>query len=162
MENKPDPKEDQTQVDETETFSYDPTKAIKKAGLIQNIVMDSVLNLPADELIKNTKLFEQVNSLLSNVNSTAVAVTRNSIVESNSDLGLLADKVADSMIKRGVSLIRTVDEESAGAGKIPTGIEIVDAEFEVIEESMLQRGITHTTYDEFAEQNNMASEQQEL
>lgn len=49
---------------------------------------------------------ENVNALMNNMNGTAVQVTRNAIVESNSNLGSLADAVIDRLEERGVNMIK--------------------------------------------------------
>lgn len=145
-------------VDNTEPreFRYDPTAAISKAGKIQDKMMDHVLTMDMAALINNPKIMEGVNGMLSNINSTGTAVMRNSLVESNSDLGNMADAVLDRMVARGMSLIKTVDTVG-GVGRIPENLEFDDADFENIEEGMLVKGIVTTNYDDFAKDNGLES-----
>jgi hypothetical protein len=100
---------------------------------------------------------EGVNALLSNVNSTGTAVIRNSLVESNANLGAMADAVIERMESKGLSLIKTVDN-TGFRGTIPVDDDIEDGDFEEIQEDMLVRGIVTTNYDEFAKTHNLKTE----
>ena len=104
---------------------------------------------------------ENVNTLLSNMNGTAVQVTRNSIVESNSNLGNLADAVIDRLEERGVNMIKTT-KDSGQRGRIPEGVVIEDTDFEEIQEGMLIKGLVHTTYDDFAGEHGLTQSQDEI
>lgn len=133
----------------SDDYQYDAQAALRKAGQIQDKIMDAVIDLPADRLFKDAKLFENVNSLLSNVNSTGTQVIRNSLVESNSNVGAVADAVIDRMAERGISLIKTV-KDTGQVGRIPKDLDIEDADFEPIQEDMLVKGLVTTNYEEFA------------
>ena len=138
-------------------YRYDPQAAIQKAGAIQDKIMDHVLTMDMEELVNNPKVMEGINGLLSNVNATGTAVMRNSLVDSNANLGAMADAVLDRMAARGIGLIKTV-ETTGRTGKIPTDIDIEDVDFEPIQEAMLERGIVTQTYDDFTKAHDMNAE----
>lgn len=142
---------------DSKDFSYDPQRMLNKAGQIQDKLMDAVLGMEAKDLLENPKVMEGVNALLSNVNSTGTAVIRNSLVESNANLGAMADAVIERMESKGLSLIKTVDNTGV-RGTIPVDDDIEDGDFEEIQEDMLVRGIVTTNYDEFAKTHNLKTE----
>ena len=82
-------------------------------------------------------------------------------MESNSNLGNLADAVIDRLGERGVQLIKKASDVGH-SGSIPQNIEIQDVDFEEIQEGMLIKGLVHTTFDDFAEIHDIRTQQNEL
>ena len=138
-------------------FQYDPQRMLNKAGQIQDKLMDAVLVMEPEKLLNDPKVMEGVNALLSNINSTGTAVMRNSLVESNANLGAMADAVLERMESKGITLIRTV-EDTGRKGTIPQDLDIEDADFEPIQTEMLVKGIQSTNYDEFAAQHDLQTD----
>lgn len=138
-----------TEAPQPTDYRYDPQQMLNKAGQIQDKLMDAVLDMKPEDLLKDPKVMEGVNALLSNINSTGTAVMRNSLVESNANMGAMADAVLERMEAKGITMIRTV-EDTGRRGRIPQDLEIEDADFEPIQKEMLVKGIQSTNYDEFS------------
>lgn len=155
------PDAQQRRIQEQQDYRYNPEHALHKVGYVQEKMLDAVMGLDMQELLLKPKVMENVNALLNNMNGTAVQVTRNAIVESNSNLGALADAVIDRLEERGVNTIKTASA-SGRQGRIPQTIEIDDSDFEEIQEGMLIKGLVHTTFDDFADEHGLATDQGEL
>lgn len=153
--------EHQQRLKEQQDYRYNPEHALHKVGYVQDKMLDAVMSLDMQELLLKPKVMENVNALLSNMNGTAVQVTRNSIVESNSNLGNLADAVIERLEERGVNTIKTASD-SGRQGRIPQTIDIDDSDFEEIQEGMLIKGLVHTTFDDFAGEHGLTTEQNEI
>ena len=141
---------------EQKDYRYNPEHSLHKVGYVQDKMLDAVMGMDMDVLMTSPKVMENVNSLLANMNGTAVQVTRNSIVESNTDNGAMADAIVDRLAARGMTLIKTADASSDVRGSVPQGLVIDDVDFEEIQPGMLQRGLISQTYDEFADKNDLA------
>ncbi len=155
------PEEQAARLKEQQDYRYNPEHALHKVGFVQEKILDSIMNMDMQELLYKPKIMENVNALMNNMNGTAVQVTRNSIVESNSNLGNLADAVIDRLEERGVNMIKTA-KDSGRRGQIPEAVIIDDGEFEEIQEGMLIKGLVHTTYDEFADEHGLTQTQDEI
>ena len=145
-------------IQEQKDYRYNPESTLHKVGFVQDKMLDAVMGMDMEVLMTSPKVMENVNTLLSNMNGTAVQVTRNSIVESNSNVGALADAVVERMQAQGIATIKTVTEDSPNRGNIPGNIVIEDADFEEIQPGMLQRGLISQTYDEFADNHGLAKD----
>lgn len=139
---------------EMQDYRYNPEHALHRVGYAQEKMLDKIMEMDMEELLYKPKIMENVTALMNNMNGTAVQVKRNSIVETNSNLGNVADAVIDRLQERGITLIKTA-EAGGHKGRVPDNIVIDDGEFEEIEQSMLQRGLVSKTYDEFAEENDL-------
>ena len=146
---------------EMQDYRYNPEHALHKVGYAQEKMLDAVMQMDMQELLFKPKIMENVTALMNNMNGTAVQVTRNAIVESNSNLGNLADAVIDRLEERGVNMIKTA-KDSGRRGQIPEAVIIDDDEFEEIQEGMLIKGLVHTTYDEFADEHGLTQTQDEI
>ena len=146
---------------EMEDYRYNPQHALHQVGYAQEKILDAVLQMDMTELLYHPKVMENVNALMNNMNGTAVQVTRNAIVESNTNLGGLADAVIDRLESRGVKMIKTA-KDVGRTGRIPEAIDIDDADFEEIQQGMLIKGLVHKTFDEFADENQINVQQDEL
>ncbi len=155
------PQEYAARLKEQEDYRYNPEHALHKVGFVQDKILDAVMGMDMQELLYKPKVMENVNTLLSNMNGTAVQVTRNSIVESSSNLGNLADAVIDRLEERGVNMIKTT-KATGKRGHIPEGVVIEDTDFEEIQEGMLIKGLVHTTYDDFAGEHGLTQTQDEI
>lgn len=141
---------------EAKDYRYNPEHTLHKVGFVQNKMLDAVANMDMEDLLFKPQIMENVNTLLNNMNGTAVQVTRNSIVESSSNLGAMADAVVERMAQQGLTTIKTVTPDSNVKGKVPTNLVIEDADFEEIQPGMLQRGLINQTYDDFADNHGLA------
>ena len=146
---------------EMQDYRYNPEHALHKVGYAQEKMLDAVMQMDMQELLFKPKIMENVTALMNNMNGTAVQVTRNAIVESNSNLGNLADAVIDRLEERGVNMIKTA-KDSGRRGQIPEAVIIDDSAFEEIQEGMLIKGLVHTTYDEFADEHGLTQTQDEI
>ena len=155
------PQEQAARLKEQQDYRYNPEHALHKVGFVQEKILDSVMNMDMQELLYKPKIMENVNALINNMNGTAVQVTRNAIVESNSNLGSLADAVIDRLEERGVNMIKTT-KDSGQRGRIPENIVIDDTDFEEIQEGMLIKGLVHTTFDDFAGEHGLTQTQDEI
>lgn len=155
------PQEQAARLKEQQDYRYNPEHTLHKVGFVQEKILDSVMNMDMQELLYKPKIMENVIGLMNNMNGTAVQVTRNSIVESNSNLGNLADAVIDRLEERGVNMIKTA-KDSGRRGQIPEAVVIDDSEFEEIQEGMLIKGLIHTTYDDFADEHGLTQTQDEI
>ena len=151
-----DPAEQAARLKAQQDYRYNPEHALHKVGFVQEQILDAVMGMDMQELLYKPKIMENVNALMNNMNGTAVQVTRNAIVESNSNLGALADAVVDRLAATGTKLIKTVQDTGGTKGSIPSDINISDIDFEEIQPDMLQRGLISQTYDEFADANDLA------
>lgn len=146
---------------EMQDYRYNPEHALHKVGYAQEKMLDAVMQMDMQELLFKPKIMENVTALMNNMNGTAVQVTRNSIVESNSNLGNLADAVIDRLEDRGVKMIKTT-RDVGQQGRIPDNITIDDADFEEIQQGMLIKGLVHTTYDDFAEEHDLRTSDNDI
>ena len=140
------------EVKDNPEYQYDPRLALARAGAIQDKLLQAVDQLDPEDLLFKPQVMENVNTLLNNVNGTAVQVMRNSIVESNSNAGVLADAVIAQMEQRGLTLIQ---KGGSKQGHVPEAVMIDENEFEGIETGMLEKGLVHKTFDEFADEHGI-------
>lgn len=147
--------EEQIPVDGTITNSeddYDPQKMLQKTGKLQGRIIDAIGKMELDDIVHKPSSLESISSFLNGVNNTAVQTIRNGIVQTQTDVGAIADAVYDRMVKDKKSNIKRA-EANAPVREIDTTIpDDVDLGFE---DAMLERGITNKTFDDFAEEQGM-------